>query len=667
MKLLTNNQSIINSLSKIDVHDSFELIEVLPYKYEDYTYSNEYEIKDNDKVTLLVKLVSNCSHVHTPKIDIISFFAVSINSSKMYSFKIYNRVFYKTMLNMNDEFTIQGTYNQKKNLISVITIKKGYLIEEKKYKPVYHLPSDLSQNTFISLIRKTLEIPEMVFPYDVPKMFLNKYKLEKKINALKLIHIPTSQEDIKRGLRTIKYSECLEFCLKNSLIKKENKRVVLSKNKIPDLKVINSFISNLKYKLTHDQIIAIKEIILDMNSSSLMYRLLQGDVGTGKTIVAITCLYANYLRNNIGAFMVPTDTLAKQQYNEVKELFSSYNINVELLIGSMTLKEKRIIKDKLKNGEIDVLVGTHALFSDDVEYPNLGLCIIDEQHRFGVNQRSKLVSKGDKCDLLLMTATPIPRTLSIALYGDLDVSTLKMYPKEKNPVHTQVVKDSSALIYSTIDEMLNQNRQVFIIAPKITENDNIYSVESLFKNFSSIYKEEVQMLNGKMKSKEKDEVLENFKNGNKKILISTTVVELGLNVLTAGAIIIYSASNFGLASLHQLRGRVGRDSQEAICLLVDNNDDERLLLLEKIHAGDELAYEDLKNRGAGDFFGSKQSGFPTFRTVNVVDDFKMFMCAKEDATYILNHLEQIEFERLVLHVKNKMIKEEKEELILIDA
>ena len=271
------------------------------------------------------------------------------------------------------------------------------------------------------------------------------------------------------------------------------------------------------------------------------------------------------------------------------------------------------------------------------------------------------------CDLLLMSATPIPRTLSIALYGDLDVSSLDNYPFEKKRVETFVFSFSDARIFSTINECLKDNRQVFIIAPRIQDNNSLYSVEKLYDYFSSIYEGQVYALSSKNKSKEKEEIISSFKKGERKILISTTVVELGLNVLSAGAIIIYEASRFGLASLHQLRGRVGRDGQDATCLLLDDKETERLRIMEKVYDGASLSYEDLKLRGSGDFLGEKQSGFPSFKTVNVIDDFKMFTYARNDALYMLNNMSNIEFERYVLYVRSKMKKEENEIIRLVEA
>ncbi len=667
MKLLTNSSKLIESLNKMNIYDSFDLINILPYRYEDYSYTDETIIKDKDKVTIFVRLVSDPKYIKTPKVDIISFFAISLKSNKFYKCVIYNRSFYKNILNLDDNYTITASYNENKKELNVINLLKGEVTSDKKYKPQYHIASSLSQNVFISLMKKTLDSQDLFIMHDTPQYFKNKYKLLNRIDALKKIHFPKSTEDITQGLRTLKYSECLEFSLKNYLIKKENNKEVLGKNKIPDLKIINSFIQNLKYKLTSDQIKAIREIILDMNSSRLMYRLLEGDVGTGKTIVAITCLYANYLRKNQGVFMVPTDTLARQQYNDLVSILSAYNINIGLLVGSLSIKEKKELKEKIKNQEIDIIVGTHALFSKDVEYNSLGLCIIDEQHRFGVNQRSELINKGDLCDLLMMSATPIPRTLAIAIYGDLDVTTLNEYPVDKKNVETLVVTNNDSRIFSTINENIENNRQVFIVASKIEEKKDIYSVEYLYNYFSEIYKDEVISLSSKNKGKEKEEIIEKFKSGEKKILISTTVVELGLNILTAGAILIYDASRFGLATLHQLRGRVGRDGSNAICLLIDDKEVDRLTILCNNFNGQDLAYEDLKIRGSGDFLGVKQSGFPSFRTVNVIDDFKMFTYAREDASYIMNNLEKEEFERYVLYIKNKMIEEEMEYIKLVEV
>ena len=301
MKLLTSSEKIVNALDKLNIHDTYDLIEYLPYRYEDYSYNDEKELKDKDKVTLLIKLVSNVKHIQA-KIDILKFYFVSVKTGIFYEGIIFNRAFYKNVLNMFDNFTIQGVYNKEKNEISIINIFKGEILENKHLKPVYHLPSNLSQTNYISLLKRSFEAIKDIYSFDIPSYLQKKYRLLKHLEALKKVHFPESNEDVKLGIRTLKYSECLEFNLKNVLIRYENNKRVEGKKKIENLKDINTFITLLKYKLTKDQIKAIREIILDMNKDTLMYRLLEGDVGTGKTLVAITCLYANYLRKNIGAF-----------------------------------------------------------------------------------------------------------------------------------------------------------------------------------------------------------------------------------------------------------------------------------------------------------------------------------------------------------------------------
>ena len=391
-----------------------------------------------------------------------------------------------------------------------------------------------------------------------------------------------------------------------------------------------------------------------MNKDELMYRLLQGDVGSGKTLVAMASLYANYLRHNQGAFMVPTDSLARQQFEDIKKYFSPFNIRVDLLIGSLSLKEKKEVKEKLINHQTDIVVGTHALFSEDVYYDNLGLAIIDEQHKFGVNQRNLLVSKGDNCDLLLMSATPIPRTLAISIYGDLDVSTLASFPHEERKVITEIVRPDSPEINLLIHEMLEANRQIFIVAPKISGDDEEKSVLAIYEKYSLLFPDQVLLLHGKMDSEEKERILKDFIDKKKLILVATTVIELGINVLSAGLMIIYNASSFGLASLHQLRGRVSRDGQSGYCLLVSENEDPRLSVLVDSNDGFHIAEEDMKMRRPGDMIGVRQSGFPSFATLNIVDDFRMFECARDDAKKIVDNLANPSYQKYYALIKQEL-------------
>lgn len=647
MKLLTTSTNLLNSLAKIDIMTSEDVFNHLPYRYEDNSYTEDEEISAGKKVTLLGKLVSNPKLFKNTKLEIITFYFVTI-SGKFFNVKIFNRSYLMKILSLGEEYTIIGTYSLERKEINAQSIVKGKIPSNQQLRSVYHLPSEVSNNIYRRLVNKTFETYYDAIIDEIPLYLKTKYHLLNKNDALKFVHLPKDYSEIDKGLRTLKYHECLLYCLKNQIIRGENKRIPsIDKSEKIDTKKINEFILNLPFKLTKDQIVAIREIILDMNKKELMYRLLQGDVGTGKTIVSALSLYGNFLRNKVGAFMVPTDSLARQQYEYLKNLFSIYNIKVGLLIGSLSSKEKNIVKENLKNGEINVIVGTHALFSSDVIYSSLGLAIIDEQHRFGVNQRNELISKDETCDLLLMSATPIPRTLALSIYGDLDISSLNMFPNKERKVVTKVVNTHSTEIISSIKDCLNLNRQVFVVAPKITdEKENFTSVEKIYEIYSTLFPNQVCLLHGKMKSEEKDKILQRFINKEFLILVSTTVIELGINVLSAGLIIIYSANNFGLASLHQLRGRVGRDGQEAICLLVnDNAEDERLKILENSNDGFYIAEMDMKLRGPGDTTGLAQSGFPTFSCLNIVDDFKMFECARDDAKNILNNLQDNENKR----------------------
>lgn len=659
MKILTSSQNIIEGLNKININSSEDLLFYLPYRYEDMSYSDEENLVDKQKIKLLGKIISNPKHFSNAKIDIISFYIIT-KKNKIYNIKLYNRGYLLTTLELNEEYSISGTYNIEKKEVIVSSIVKGVIDDVKRLRSIYHLPQNINQATYRSLLSRTL-MSMMDFLIDpMPNAFKQKYRLLDLKSALNYVHFPIDNAQISLGLRTLKYYECLEYCLKNHIIRGENKRILEKPKGMIDTTKINEFIKNLDFKLTHDQVIAIRDIILDMNQQSQMYRLLQGDVGTGKTIVASIALYGNYLRQKVGVFMAPTDSLARQQFESLKTLFMPYGIKVGLLIGGLKEKEKQNVKQLLKNGEIDILVGTHALFSKDVIYPSLGLAIIDEQHRFGVKQRNELLLKDDGCDLLLMSATPIPRTLALSIYGDLDISSLSQFPNENRRVITKIVSPQSSSIISEIKDCLLDKRQVFIVAPKITNNDDsLDSAEKIYDIYKTLFKEQVRILHGKMKSEEKAEILDDFIRGNFLILVSTTIVELGINVLNAGAIIIYSASSFGLATLHQLRGRVGRDGKEAICLLVDNDiDNPRLKILKDCSDGFVIAEEDLKMRGPGDVMGSIQSGFPSFSCLNIVDDFKMFECARDDANEIIKHRLNPEFKKYFDYVNKKMLNEE---------
>ena len=392
-----------------------------------------------------------------------------------------------------------------------------------------------------------------------------------------------------------------------------------------------------------DQQRTIDDIFTDLSSNKRMNRLVQGDVGSGKTIVAFITMYALALDHYQSALMAPTEILAHQHYLNMKKLFDGYDINIKEILGSTSKKEKEEIKEELKNGSIDIIIGTHALLSDDVEFSNLGLIITDEQHRFGVNQRSNLRNKGKMVDVLYLSATPIPRTYALMIYGDMDISIIKTMPSGRKPVKTINISKSNEdtkYMLNMIKEELDNDHQVYIVSPLIESEDDEEDIKKLKKNFSTAFRNyKIDILHGKMTSKEKDVIMKKFKDKEIDILISTTVIEVGVDVENATMIIIYDAYKFGLATLHQLRGRVGRSSLESKCILVSDRDSERLRIMEETTDGFKLAEEDFKLRGSGDLFGIKQSGDMNFKIANLQRDIDILKVANDDSKEILKEID----------------------------
>ena len=418
--------------------------------------------------------------------------------------------------------------------------------------------------------------------------------------------------------------------LKNTRKKQKGLKRSVSKEKI------NNFIDKLPFILTHDQIDAVDAIYDDLISEDRMNRLVQGDVGSGKTIVSFIALYINYLSGYQGALMAPTEILATQHEKNIKNLFKDLNINIKLLTGKISKIERKKILEDLKNGKIDILIGTHALFQDDIIYNNLGFVITDEQHRFGVNQRKSLRNKGLIPDILYMSATPIPRTYALTIYGDMDVSSIKTMPSGRKKVVTKLFndKDIKEVLEGMYKELLN-NHQVYVVAPLIEESDkvdmeNVLSLEEkMQKAFGKKYN--IGILHGKMNAVDKEQVMAKFKEGNIQILISTTVIEVGVDVKNATMMVIFDAFRFGLSQLHQLRGRVGRNDLDSYCYLVSCKESKRLEILTSISDGFKISEEDFKLRGSGDLFGQRQSGDMNFKIANIKSDFDILLKAREEA------------------------------------
>ncbi len=654
---LSKSKAIQEALNKMNIQSYEDLLFHLPRTYQDLHLTDETNLTDKQKIVVEGKMVSSPILVKHGSLTIVRFSFVS-NQNGFYSIVAFNRPYLCKQLKLGELLTIVGIFDLAKKTINLTQLIKGPIADEDRIKPIYSLPDTIENYQMVRLVKKAfskdLDIAEII-----PEGLKTKYHLLTKKEALFKVHLPRCREDITQGYRTLKYEECLLFTLKTQWIRAQNKALTLSRKKKIPVQRINDLVRTLPYKLTVDQKQAIREIVFDMNDDTLMYRLMQGDVGSGKTVVAALAFYGNYLRGDQGAFMAPTDALARQHYQTFQSLFMSSNVRIALLVGALSNKEKQLIKDKLQNGEIDIIIGTHALFSDDVVYRSLGLAVIDEQHRFGVNQRSLLASKGERADLLLMSATPIPRTLALTAYGDLDVTTIQSFPFQKRQVTTTVIPSNAEILSIKIQESLHNQKQVYVIAPLIEENDGqSSSVEELFNRYENDYSGLVSLLHGKMSAEEKENALEAFKSGKKPILISTTVVEVGIDVKTANLMIIYNANQFGLASLHQLRGRIGRDGENACCFLLYDGDDEeeiaKLKVLENTDDGFVVAEEDLKRRGPGEFIGYRQSGLPDFRYVNFINDFKMIEIAKKDAQIILDDQDNPQYDTILKELQNEL-------------
>ena len=651
----SSSPRINHSLYEMGIYSYYDVINYLPYRYEDFTYTRERGLVDKQRVVLYGEIITlpvlnKYSKVQTIKFDLFT------ENKNYFSCVVFNQTYILKAFKIHDFVTIVGTFNAKNSSLTISKIYKNK-IEENKIKPIYHLPSGISNYLFSNLVKKGLSTLEGKIPSLVPFDYIKKYRLNNKEQSLHFIHFPSNRSDIKQALRYLKYEEALTFSIKNQIIKEENKSLKKIKKEPIDISLCQPFINNLPFLLTNDQINASQEIIEDMNQSTLMYRLLQGDVGSGKTVVAFIAMYANNVRGDQSALLAPTDALARQHYQNALTSFSATKLNIRLLVGSTPKSERELILDELKDGYIDILIGTHAIYSKDVIYSSLGLVIIDEQHRFGVNQRLALLNKGDSADLLMMSATPIPRSLALSIFGDLDISSLYSFPSKKRNVTTEIISSVDEKIFEKVDYYLSINKKIYIVAPLIEyRDDERYSVELLFELYKSRYQDKVGLLHGKMNIEDKKAALNNFYNGLTPILVTTPVIEVGIDVKEASLMIIYDATNFGLASLHQLRGRIGRDGSSSLCLLTYDEEDsdkkQRLEILTKTEDGFAISEEDLKNRGPGELVGIKQSGMPEFHYLNAINDYKIFIVARDDAKVILKNKEKYRY--LIERIKKDM-------------
>ena len=628
-------------LNRLNIYTIDDLLTYYPFRYDTLKRTdlfNPREDLNNKKIVLDGKVDSLVLTNHFRKVNKLSFRITTIYG-KM-GVVIFNRAFLLNSLKIGTNIVVIGKYDKQNNILVASDILFKTLGKKEEIIPVYHLTSGLTSNTLRKFINEGLATYKDQVIDNIPEYLIDKYNFSSKKFAITIAHNPSDKERLEEVLNRLRYEELFEFMFKINYLKYKRKKENVGIKRDVDIKKLDSAIKTLDFELTEDQLKTTYDIVEDLSSEKQMNRIIQGDVGSGKTIVSFLAIYYNFLSGYQSALMAPTEILAIQHYNNLKELNFAKNLRIELLVGKLKKKEKEDIYKAIENKEVDVVIGTHAIIQEGLKYHNLGLVITDEQHRFGVNQRANLRNKGNYPDVLYMSATPIPRTYALTIYGDMDISSIKKMPKGRKPVETIIkseaeIKDVLEMMYK---ELVN-NHQIYVISPLIEESDNsdLNDVEKIENNMKKAFgsKFNVGVMHGKMKSAEKELIMQEFKQKKIDILVSTTVIEVGVDVENATMIVIFDADRFGLSTLHQLRGRVGRSSLESKCILISNTDKERLNIMTKTTDGFKISEEDFKLRGSGDLFGTKQSGDMSFKLANLKRDYNLLIDAKKDTEEFL--------------------------------
>ncbi|RYG73907.1 ATP-dependent DNA helicase RecG [Lentibacillus lipolyticus] len=631
-------------LAEMGIYTVEDILFYFPYRYDVFELKPLQELIHEDKVTIEGRIVHEPSLTFYGKKRSRLSFTVEVEEVAVKAV-MFNRAFAKKQLNIDDTVTLTGKWDAHRLQITVNNYKKGPADEQASIQPVYSVKGNVTSYKIKKAVRTALQTCKDDINDFLPDTYLESYKLPGRLEAAAAMHFPEDRVQLKHARRRFIYEEFLLFQLKMQLLRKWNRESTSGNAQHYDPDRIKGFISSFPFTLTDAQQKALHQILNDMKSPYRMSRLLQGDVGSGKTAVAEVCLYASITAGKQGALMVPTEILAEQHFQSLQKTFGD-RASIVLLTGSVKGKKRRELLLEVANGEVDIVVGTHALIQDDVHFRNLGFVIVDEQHRFGVEQRRVLREKGLNPDVLFMTATPIPRTLAITAFGDMDVSVINEMPSGRKAIETYWAKENTLeRILQFIGKRVCEGEQAYVVCPLIEESDklDIQNAVDLYDQLEEFYQNKVRvgLMHGRLSADEKENVMKEFADGDLDVLVSTTVVEVGVNVPNATIMVIYDAERFGLSQLHQLRGRVGRGKRQSYCILIADpkgeTGKERMRIMTETNNGFELSEQDLQLRGPGDFFGKKQSGLPEFKVADMVHDYRALETARNDAATIIEN------------------------------
>ncbi|WP_057175794.1 ATP-dependent DNA helicase RecG [Apilactobacillus kunkeei] len=631
----------VEALDELGIDTIYDLLTYYPFRYDDFQVKDLSQIEDQEKVTIKGKIAADPVVAHFGrKRNLLNIRLLVDNDVVKVTF--FNQPWLKKQLPVGKEVLIYGRFDKAKASLSGIKILSS--VDGNEMNPIYPANKHIRQKTISDLVKLAFDEYKDVIDDVVPEDIIEKYKLESQKQVIQDMHFPNDTKDAYLARRTAKFNEFFLFQMRLQALKSEEQKdagLAIKFNQAD----MDAFINQLPFSLTNAQQRVVNEIQNDLSSTRQMNRLLQGDVGSGKTIVAALAILACIDGGYQAALMAPTEILAEQHANKLATLFKDTKVNVALLTGDTKPAARKELLPRIKSGEINLVIGTHALIQDSVEYKNLGLAIIDEQHRFGVNQRAKLRQKNDGTNVLAMTATPIPRTLAITSYGEMDVSIIDELPNGRQPVKTAWIKEGQFKnSVGFIKERLNAGEQIYVVTPLVEESEavDMKNAINIYENFKNMFEPEfkVGLLHGRMKDEDKNLVMTEFKNNEFQILVSTTVIEVGVDVSNATMMIVFNADHFGLAQLHQLRGRVGRGSSQSYCLLVSDPKTEtgvkRMNVMVESNDGFVISQKDLELRGPGDIMGKAQSGLPDFKVGDPVADLTMLSVAQQEAIQIVS-------------------------------